>query len=260
MVSCYPEYKLARTFIKSDKDISIMVLPTYFVFKENLKTAEIDGLKDLSDEEADSVLLSNSIFLKDISDSIFLEKFTNSMLVELENLGIKVYNESFSDSFLYIQSPAYILNIAQILVEEHYNPHQDKEVIGEYEYFKTIDQNALTFNFWFELTELNDEYQEPLLFFTDETINDLVIGYFLENPFTGEVKYKYSISEMDLDIVYEYCEILGQRYAGYTFDYLMNKFIIENWDVSRDPYFFMHYKRYNKTLDPTESERFIEME
>lgn len=62
LVSCYPEYKLAHTFIKSDKDISVMVLPTYVVFKDNLKTGEVKGLKKMSETEADSALLANSIF------------------------------------------------------------------------------------------------------------------------------------------------------------------------------------------------------
>ncbi len=237
-----------------------MILPVNYVFKENLKRSEAGDTTGMSSEAIDSLLLAKSVLLKDISDSIFLETFINSMMIEFEKLGFKVYNQSYADSFLYIRSPAYILNIAQILVEEHYNQYQDKEEIGDYEYFKTINQNALTFNFWFELGELNDEKQDPELFYSSETINDLVTGYFIENPFTGAVKYKYQISEIDLDIVYEYCNILGQRYAGYTYDYLMNKYINENWDSYREPYYYMHYKRYNNTLDPTEEEHFIEME
>ena len=236
-----------------------MILPTYFVFKDNLKTAEVAGYEDMTDVEADSALIANAIFLKNISDSVFLDKFTNSLIMELEALRINVYNESFADSFLYIQSEAYILNIAQILLEEHYNRHEDKEVFGEYEYFKTVDLQAITYNFWFEFTKLNDGSREPELFYVSETINDLVSGYFVENPFTGSVKYKYSISEIDLDIIYEYAEILGQRYAGYLFDYLMNNFIFENWNVQREPAWWMHYKRYNKTLDRSDHERFTEM-
>jgi hypothetical protein len=260
VVACYPEYKLARSFIKADKDISILVLPTNYVFKENLKRSEAGDTSGLTGTQVDSLLMAKSILLKDLSDSIFLETFINSMMIEFEKLGFKVYNQSYLDSILFIKSPAYIFNIGQILMEEHYNKYKDQEMIGDYEYYKTIDQNALTFNFWFELGELNNEQQDPKLFFTSETINDLVTGYFIENPFTGSVKYKYNVSEIDLDIVYDYGAILGERYAGYTFDYLMNDYIQENWELYREPYFYMHYKRYNKTLDPAEEERFIEME
>ncbi|MCB2221094.1 MAG: hypothetical protein KQI35_11920 [Bacteroidetes bacterium] len=260
LAACFPEYKLARSFIKAEKDISILVLPTNYVFKENLKRSEAGDTSGMTGAQVDSLLMAKSILLKDISDSIFLETFINSMMIEFEKLGFKVYNQSYADSILFIKSPAYILNIGQILIEEHYNKYKDQEEIGDYEYFKTIDQNALTFNFWFELGELNDEQQDPKLFFASETINDLVTGYFLENPFTGNVKYKYNVSEIDLDLVYKYCAILGERYAGYTYDYLMNKYIQENWDLYREPYFYMHYKRYNKSLDSTEEERFIEME
>ena len=85
-------------------------------------------------------------------------------------------------------------------------------------------------------------------------------GYFNENLLTGEIKYKYQVIEIDVDIIYHYCEVLGARYAGYTFDYLMNENIKTNFPPGKKRHYYMHYNRQNKTLDPTFEERFILME
>ncbi|MDB4303179.1 hypothetical protein N9934_00115 [Desulfosarcina sp.] len=260
LTSCYPEYKIARSYIDSKPDISIMVLPTNYVFKKNLKVEETEDIKDLDEIQKDSAMMANSAFLKNISDSIVLETFINSMIIEFEQLGFKVYTETQLDSFLFIKTPAYIFNIAQIELEEHYNVHEDKQDFGEYTYYKAVDLDAVSYNFWFELSELNDGNEDTKLLYSSETINDVVYGYFAENMFTGGVKYKYNINEIDLDVIYRYCGVFGERNAGYAFDYLMNKYMVENWPPDKTHRFYMQYKRMHNTLDPTINDKFVELE
>lgn len=255
--ACYPEWKLAQNYIKSSPDVSVMILPTNYVFKKNLKITNEKEFKNLPEWEKDSLSLAQSSFLKDISDSVFLERFINSMIVEFEAFGFKVYTEEYLDSFLFIQSPAYIFNIAQIELEEHYNIYKDEAEVDGYTYYKSVDLDAISYNFWFEISELNNDKKKTTLLFVDETITDRINGYFSENIFTGEVKYKYKRDEIDLDIIYRYCDIFGKRYAGYTFDFLMNNYIQENWSVSRNVKFYMQYQRENNTLDMTGENKFI---
>ena len=256
LTSCYPEYKLAKTYINSNPENSIMILPTDYLFKTNLKTVDLGDTTGFSEWEMDSARIANSIFLKDISDSTFLETFINSLIMEFEKLGFTVYTENYIDSFLFFQSPAYLFNIAQIELEEHAFEFEDSELIRGTEYFKKLQLNALTINTWMELSTLNGDEKSRELFFADETIADIVDGYFGENLFTGDVKYNYRIIEMDEDIVYRYCELLGRRYAGYIFDYLMNAYIQQNFPSNKKLRFYMHYNRANKTLDPTDEDRF----
>ena len=146
------------------------------------------------------------------------------------------------------------------MLEEHYVKHEDEEEYGELTYYKSLDLDAVTFNFWFELSLLNDASENTHLFFADETIHDVVDGYFSQNLISGDVKYKYHISELDTSIIYQYSGVYGSRYAGYVFDFLMNRYIREHWSSpSRQPY-YMRYNRSNKTLDPAAEEQLIEME
>jgi hypothetical protein len=260
LASCYPEYKMARSYIDSKPDVSILILPTNDVFKKNLKVIEENDSIEMTEMQKDSALMTNSSFLKNISDSIVLETFINSMIIEFEEFGFKVYTEGQLENFLFIKTPAYILNIAQIELEEHYSVHEDQQDMGDYTYYKSVDLNAISYNFWFELSELNNEKADTKLLYASETINDVIYGYFAQNMFTGEVKYKYNVTEIDLDVIYRYCSIFGERIAGYTFDYLMNKYIGENWPPDKNLRFYMQYKRQNNTLDPTINDKFVELE
>lgn len=237
-----------------------MVFPVDYIFKENMKRDEIGDTTDLTTWQIDSALMANSIFLKDISDSIFLETFINSMIVEFEKLGFTIYTENYIDSFLFFQTPAYILNFAQLELEEHYLEHEDSQEFGDYIYYKTIDLDAITFNSWLELSMLNNNKKGRKLFFASETIADIVDGYFSENIFTGGVKYKYQTIEVDVDIIYRYSEMLGRRYAGYTYDFLMNEYIVKNFPENKKLHYYMHFNRENNSLDMTNEERFILLE
>ncbi|RLC25836.1 MAG: hypothetical protein DRH21_03455 [Deltaproteobacteria bacterium] len=258
--SCYPEYKLAKSYIDSEPDNSIMILPIDYLFKSNLKIEELGDTAGMSEWEIDSALMDNSIFLKDISDSIVLETFINSLMMEFEKLGFAVYTEDYIDSFLFFQSPAYILNIAQLELEEHSFEFEDSELIRGIEYYKKLQLNAININTWLEISALNADEEGRELFYANETIADIVDGHFGENLFTGKVKYNYRIVKMDEEIIYRYCELLGRRYAGYTYDYIMNEYIKQNFPSNKKLRFYMHYNRENKTLDTTVEDRFVEME
>jgi len=237
-----------------------MILPIDYLFKSNLKIEELGDTAGMSEWEIDSALMDNSIFLKDISDSIVLETFINSLMMEFEKLGFAVYTEDYIDSFLFFQSPAYILNIAQLELEEHSFEFEDSELIRGIEYYKKLQLNAININTWLEISALNADEEGRELFYANETIADIVDGHFGENLFTGKVKYNYRIVKMDEEIIYRYCELLGRRYAGYTYDYIMNEYIKQNFPSNKKLRFYMHYNRENKTLDTTVEDRFVEME
>lgn len=257
--SCYPEYKLAKSYIDSEQDNSIMILPIDYLFKSNLNVVELGDTTGLTEWEIDSAMVANSSILKEISDSVFLETFINSLIMEFEKLGFDVYTENYIDSFLFFQTPAYIFNIAQLELEEHEFEFQDSELIRGTEYYKKLQLNAITINSWLEISALNSDDEGRELFFADETIADIVDGYFGQNLISGDVKYNYRIIEMDAEIVYRYGEMLGRRYAGYTYDYLMNEYIKQNFPSNKKLRFYMHYNRENKTLDPADEDRFHEM-
>lgn len=253
--SCAPEWKLAKDYVATNPEPDIMILPVNYIFKSNLKKEEIEDPEKLDEYELDSALFENSIFLKKISDSAFLEIYINSMIDEFDKLGFNVYTEGALDTFLFFKSNAFILNMAQLEIEEYYTTHEDKDEFGEYIYHKELDLNTLNINFWLELSKLNSSGRR--VFFDSKEIADDAYGYFTENIFTGEVNYKYFLREMTLDDVYQYCEYLGARHASYTFDYLMNNYITKKFPSNKKRKYYMHYDRRTRTFDPAKRQRFI---
>jgi hypothetical protein len=259
--SCSYDRKLARQFVESNPDISILVIPVNEIIKINLKRDELgDDTTDMDWWQIDSALMANSLFLKDISDSIFLETYYNSFFDELDKLHIKTYTEEYIDSFLFINSPAFLLNIAQIEVDEYIKEFRDSEEFNDFVYSKTLPLNAISVSTWFEISRLNNDKDSRRVFFAEDEISDNAYGYFSENLFTGQVSYKYFIREMELGDIYRKLEDLGAKYAGYVFDYIMNSYISRNFPPDRKRKYYMHYKRSLNSFEPAYENRFILVE
>ncbi len=260
MSSCSLERKMAREFVDSKPDISILIMPVDYFFKKNLKRDNLGDTSEMTSFQVDSSAIANSMFLKDVSDSAFLEIYINNLFDEFEDLGIKVYDEQNLDTFLFIKTPAYILNIAQIEMEEYYSTKEDSQEFGDFVYHKSISLNAVGINSWFELNRLNPQEEGHELFYASEEISDFVDGYFSQNIFTGDVQYKYVNREMETEDVYRYAEILGKRYASYTYDYIMNEYLTEHFPPGKERRVFIRYNPGNNTLDAAGDNRFVFME
>jgi len=257
--SCSVEYKIAKEFTETSNNISLLVFPPDYIFKNNLKTYEYSCYDSLSGDELDSALFYNNLFLQNINDSIFFENYMNNLYLGLSRYGIKVFPESMLDSFLLIQTDAYILNIAQIELEEYVMPYTAEEYFGEYLYSETIDLNAVNINSWFEITKVNSDENEKKVFYASHLVFDDMSGSFSQNIFTGEISFSYIIDPMTENDIYELSALLGTKYAGYTFDYFLNNFIIKHLPENYHSDKHLHYNPYRKTFTPSNDDCFIKM-
>lgn len=259
MQGCSYEWKLAKEYVQSGPEASALVLPPDYLIKTNLKTNEAGITGDMDQYEKDSLLLAESLFLKDISDSAFLETYVNTYLDELEKYGITIFTREYADSFMFILTPAYIINMAQMELEEYYLKQEDSDEFGGYVYYKTMYLNAVSLNTWFEVSELNSSRNGIEVLFHGYEISDYLSGYFTENLFNGKVNYKYHISEMTSDDINDDCEWLAMLHASWTFDYLLNRYISQHAPPGKKRRFFLHYNLKKNSFDPA-SDWFTVME
>jgi hypothetical protein len=89
---------------------------------------------------------------------------------------------------------------------------------------------------------------------------DEIEGQFVKNIFTREIKYKYNLFPMETNSIYVLAELLGTKYAGYIFDYLLNEFVFRNYPENQRPGVYMHYDRNSRNLTPAGDDRFIFMQ
>ncbi len=258
LAGCSPEVKLAKTYVKSQSPGPALVFFPDMVFKYNLKTDSLD-LSGLSEEEKDSLLWFTSDFIQNIDDSTLLANYKKGYLHGLQSLGIKTFTEENMDEFFNGDSGGFVVNVAQIQLEEQYYPLEDQTDIEGITYSHTQTLNALDVNTWFEIRTVNKPEKAKVLF-AENLLTDDYDGFFEPNPFTGEMQYFYQIDSLTLEKIYHDMYGLGEQYASYTFDYLINKYLDQHLpeEVRDDRY--LHYDPYRKSFYDAGNNRFEEME
>lgn len=249
LAGCTAEQKLARTYIKKSPPHTFLFLKPDYLFKNNLKTYEIDGFDSLSENSSDSILISNSLFLKNISDSAIIGDFSTAFRKGFESYGVRMFDESDFDSLLSTQGQHYIINIAQFSLEEFTHPYRSEEyVYDELLVIDGFDVNAISFNIWIELSLMNSETKNKVLF-TSDFLTDDVEGLLRQNLLTGKYSFDFTIDTINAAMSYRFARGMGSRTAAYVYDYLMNTYVRENLpeNYPYEPYYY-HWDPQRKLL------------
>jgi hypothetical protein len=262
LTACSVEQKLARSFIDIGKPEEFLFLRPTIILKYNLKEFEIPGVDTLEEYRKDSVLIASSLFLNAISDSMLIEQFTTGFVKKLETYGGRVVLENSIDTLMEKEGNPYIVNIAQFSLEEYIHPYSsEEEVYNEVVVIDGIDLNAINYNLWLELSHMNTEKKNKILFLSDYLL-DTMNGTLKQNLLSGKYSFDYTIDTITVAQVYEFANWFGKKSASYLFDYMMNDYIGENIPEEY-PYerYNYHYDAQRNSFYPIgEEDRFIELE
>jgi len=241
--SCDVEKQIAQEYVNFNKhNISVLILRPDYILKQNkIKTSDS---------------ITQDFYIKDISDSAFIEDYFNDLFNELKTFGFKVYTDINIDSFLNADTSAYVFNISQILVEESITPKIESAEYDENLYEKTFMLNTVTVNSWFEVTKPNKKENQMQVLYSEHFINDYVKGRFIRSILFGDVEYKYTRNNITLDDVYRLSAFSGKKNADYIFDYLLNEHIYKRIQRPKNYY---HYNRVKGKIEQAYLERFIFM-
>lgn len=257
---CNSEKKLAKQFVyQSDKRSSLIFTPDY-LYKTNQKTWLLDSLKGtFSQEQKDSLLWELSDYIKNIDDSVFIKKFARGFMYQLAKYGFNVYGQEAIDLFMLNKSNAYLINIPQIELDETIYPYKDKTVVNGYTYFHQHYLNAIDLSTWFEISKINDSVINKEVMFANDLMTDDLTGSFDYDETNDQLKYYYIIDTLTVNQIYNLAIELGKRYAGYTYDYLLNKYIITQKQPDDTLHYYWHYDIDRNKLYPIwgEEERLI---
>lgn len=261
--ACYPGQRLAKTYIDSSVDMDFIILSPDFIYKENLKTYLADTAEELTGEELDSLLFYKSSYLKDVNDSIYIRRFAESLVMNMNKLQMKAHLEERLDSLMNSGSRGFMVNVAQILMEEYITPYEPEAVVnGDVITAGAVDLNAVNISTWFELTEMNPPDDEPIakVLFASDEVTDRINGQFVQYLLRGVV-YEYSVDTLKVADLYSAADLLGYKYAMYFYDYFLNRFILKSDPslIGEDLYY--HYDPVRGKAYPiNEGFRFVEIE
>ncbi len=256
MTSCVPERKLAMQFAENPEGIDLLVFSPDYFLKYNHKGESVPGFDSLDDTRQDSALWASSRFVQFLSDSVLLENYVNGFVGELRILGFNVYLPSSIDSFMTDKPQSYVINIAQLQLDEYTYPLEDEEAVEDTVYYKKFDLNAMDFCSWFELSKVNAPKSQKTMLYSAHTAFDSFDGSFIVDPWTRDVRYKYRIDTLEVQDIYDMATYLGKKHASYLFDFFMNHYVAAHLPEGANMYYYYHYNRNRRYVTPVEDDRF----
>ncbi len=254
--SCLPEQKVGRNFVRSAATLNLMVNPPALVFKYNHKGEMIAGFDSLSEAGQDSALWENSIYIRRLSDSLLLESYVNAFISELRALGFNVLLGPNPDSAFQAGAQSYIVDVAQLQVDEYIYPLEDEQTILDTVYVKKVNLNAIDFSGWFELYKSRKQPVNKTLLYSSATIYDSFEGQYFTDLFSSAVRYSYRLDTIAIGDIYDMSRYLGSKHAGYLFDYFMNQYILQNMPDGLEPIDYFHFNRQKNSIMPARDEQF----
>jgi hypothetical protein len=257
--SCAIERKVAKDYLGVQNKGSILLFVPDWVIKTNLRPEARKIARQFPPEMRDSIYMDQSLFLGSIQDSAFLVNLVGAYINELKGLGFRIYTQAYIDLFMGDDSSAYIVNLTQLELEEYIHVYTFEDYVGSNYFSSDIDLNALNCNAWFEINKVNETAKGKKIFFDSHFLSDDLHGNFRQNVLSGDVRLEYQIDTLQIEEVYDFAKILGEVYASYTFDFILNNFIstqIVGGNYKPD---YLHYDKASGTFKPAYEERFEEM-
>jgi hypothetical protein len=255
IAACSPERNLAKDYVNKYRGNGVMIIPDFVLFKDN-RTIGYDTSIKYTPAQFDSIAWAQSCFIKNVSDSIYLTNFTNSLIDELSAIGYDVYVDGSSDVFLSLPDPKWMVQIAQLQLDEdhHLMFHQMYSVDTGEPYTQSTRINQVLLSSWFEVSRANTANKQ-MLYLEAYIEDDFKTGIDFDLA-EGSVGMSASRDSIGMENVYEMAADLGKKHADLLFDYFMNDYIREHLPsgIVRREYF--HYDLQRKILKRGLKERF----
>lgn len=259
--SCSPQKKLAKQFTEQAPDWGVLVLMPEQIFKLNERyDRDEKGMSQLSEFEKNRELVTQTLLLNTLNDSILRGIFENAYLNTLSRYDVKVYAESDFEEFYKRDSLGWIVNVAQLELQEFIEDYEDEDMFYGMSYMQTVPLNAINMAVWVEISQLNESNQEAQAYFTDQNLFDQLESEFVYDFFTSTVNYHYSIDSLKTQDIYDFAGFMGRLTASYTYDQILNNKLENKLPQTQSERLFYRYDPFVKRLFSTEFDRFILLE
>ena len=244
LTSCNTEKKLAKKYVAERNNIQAAV---YFPEQAEVKV------------EYNAQLGKKTEVLNDFNQDLFLDVMYNAYAEELDHYGVEVYVPEDMDH-VPVDSAHWLVMLSRMEICGRITEYEDYlfSEIDNYSYKHAL--NTINVASWFEI---NDSVWLPVLYCE----HNLMDGFDSKTDFsiwTNTIDYNYTIDTLELQDVYNYAVYLGKLYAGYTYDYMMNRYVGEEMKRQNLDYwyqFMLRYDPYKKQLRyAEEGDGFVEIE
>ena len=241
LTSCQTELKLAKKYVAVRNNIQAAV---YFPEKAEVTV------------EYNAQLGKQTEVLNGFSQDLFLDVMYNAYAEEMGHYGIEVYVPEDIDN-VQVDSAHWLVMLSRMEISGRITEYEDYLFSDTDEYTYKHPLNTVNVASWFEI---NDSVWLPVLFCE----HNLVDGFDSKTDYSfwaNKIDYNYTVDTLELKDVYNYAVYLGKLYAGYTYDYMMNRYVSSELQKRNYQYqMLLRYDPYKKQLRyAEEDDYFIEV-
>lgn len=237
--SCGSEFRLANQFVSQSSKVQMAV---YFP-----EEAQVTLMQD-----ADGTYTK---VLDSVNQDLFLDIMYAAYADELAQYELNVYIPDDPDA-VQVDSIHWLVLLSKVEIQGLFTEYVDQLYDLSDEYAYSFSLNEVNVASWFDF---NDGEWHPTLF-DEYNLTDGFSSYVSRSRKDG-LQYHYNITPITAVDVYDFAVFLGKRYAAFTYDYMMSRYIDSKMKAQgREPRFMLRWDPYEEMLlFRQEEEGFIEL-
>ena len=254
LLSCSEQQSVARRFVKNNRKTVVALYLPQRLAKHNLRNDSIPA------ELADSSLQTQIAYLEKqvkvidkIDDDKFLDIIYLNMTKTLKDYGLTV--EYWEDSISQPDSTHWVIEIPRIEITEANEKQRFCDWVYGNRYCLDVPVDLVNVAVWFNLA---NDTTSTMTFTEQNYLNDTDVVFDIDYE-RNKVISKTYCDTINIDGFYKFATILGRLYAGYCYDFMMNKYI-DNHEVGTiDTINRYRYDPYERYFYKTDRDYLIEM-
>ena len=220
LVSCSEQHKIAHRFVKNNRESVVAIYLPQKLEKQNLRNDSLpDELKGKSLQTQIAYLEKQIKVIDKIDDDKLLDIIYLSMSETLNDYGLKVKN--WDDENLQPDSTHWVIEIPRIEITEVCESQKFCDWVEESRYCMDVPVDLVNVAAWFNIA---NDTTFTMTFTEQNYFNKTEVKFHLDDSYNKIVAETYC-DTISINGFYEFAMILGKLYAGYCYDFLMNKYI-----------------------------------
>ena len=252
--ACSEQHGIARRFVKNNKNTVVALYMPERLVKRNLRNDSIpEHLADSSLQMQIEHLEKQVKVIDKVNDDKFLDIIYLTMQKTLKDYGLTV--EYWEDETSQPDSTHWVIEIPRIEVTEMCELQQFCEWVGNHRYCMDVPVDWVNVAAWFDLA---NDTTYTMTFTEQNYFNDTDVDFDIDYQ-ANRIVARTSCDTINIDGFYQFAKILGKLYAGYCYDFMMNKYIDSQQDGRIDTINRFRYDPYERYFYQTQRDYLIEI-
>ena len=254
LLSCSEQQSIARRFVKNNRKTVVALYLPNRLEKRNLRNDSIpDYLADSSLQVQIEHLEKQVKVIDKVNDDKILDIIYLTMEKTLKDYGLTV--EYWEDETSQPDSLHWVIEIPRIEMTEMCELQQFCGWVDYHKYCMDVPVDVVNVAAWFDLA---NDITYTMTFTEQNYFNDIEVDFDIDYQ-SNRVIARTSCDTINIDDFYKFASLLGRLYAGYCYDFMMNKYIDNHEDGPIDTIYRFRYDPYEKYFYRTNRDYLIEI-